>query len=228
MTHPPDLFTELLWQVGYAICHQLPERSLLIAGQQLPVCARDTGTMLAFGAVLLYYLLGRRWERAKLPDLAVLAAAAVGLGLYALDGLSSYIGLRETSNQLRLLSGLGMGLAVGCLMLSLLSALRGGDRARRTFTWRDLVLLVPLLAAIFLAVQADLGLPWYYLVASLTVAFLVALMALLCYCFIRAAAGERLPSRPLALPALSVLAACGLLAGLWAFHRLTGAAVGLP
>ena len=36
--------------VGFAICHQIPERSFVLGGHQLPLCARCTGTFL--GAVL--------------------------------------------------------------------------------------------------------------------------------------------------------------------------------
>ena len=40
----------VLFPIGHYICHQRPERSFFIGGQQLPVCARCTGLYL--GAAL--------------------------------------------------------------------------------------------------------------------------------------------------------------------------------
>jgi len=41
---------------GYAVCHQLAERSFFVAGQKLPLCARDTGIYL--GVLLTLTVLG--------------------------------------------------------------------------------------------------------------------------------------------------------------------------
>ena len=164
MSHPLGIWAEALWQIGYALCHQLPERSLFLGGYQLPVCARDTGTMLGFGVVLIFYLLARRWRRAKLPDIAVLVVAGIGFALFAFDGLSSYIGFRETSNVIRLITGLGFGLSLGVMLLTVHSYLAKGDLTLRTFTWKDMIVLIPVLALVYLAVTTDLGEAWYYLV----------------------------------------------------------------
>jgi hypothetical protein len=47
---PPLAPLDKAHRVGYAICHQIPERSFFMDGQQLPLCARCTGTFL--GAML--------------------------------------------------------------------------------------------------------------------------------------------------------------------------------
>jgi hypothetical protein len=40
---PASLMALLVYAIGGAVCHQLPERSFFLWGRQLPVCARCTG-----------------------------------------------------------------------------------------------------------------------------------------------------------------------------------------
>jgi uncharacterized membrane protein len=114
--HKADLF-------GYAICHRIPERSFIIAGRQLPLCARCTGIYLGVFSTFLTMTLLRRWRHAQLPSpllLAVLFAFVVGMGV---DGLNSYITffpgmphLYEPQNWLRLATGLLHGIALSSLI----------------------------------------------------------------------------------------------------------------
>ncbi len=213
----------MLWQVGYALCHQLPERSLFIGGYQLPVCARDTGTMLGFGVVLLFYLLARRWKRAKLPDLTMLVVAGIGFALFAFDGLSSYLGFRETSNTIRLIAGLGFGLSLGIMLLTVLAYIAKGDVSRRTFTWKDLVVLVPALIIVYFGVTADLGTAWWYVVSTTIILFLLLLTGTLFFLLFSLLTEERPRWHRLeVIVPLTVLAIALLLSGLWLFHDLTG------
>ncbi|HMB82258.1 MAG TPA: DUF2085 domain-containing protein [Vicinamibacterales bacterium] len=51
--HPTTLFSVLalgVYEMGRAVCHQLPARSYYLWGAQMPVCARCTG--IYFGALL--------------------------------------------------------------------------------------------------------------------------------------------------------------------------------
>src|SRR5574341_842745 len=52
--------------VGYAICHQIGERSFHIAGQQLPLCARCTGIYMG---VLTGFTLMTLWGRRRAAGL---------------------------------------------------------------------------------------------------------------------------------------------------------------
>jgi uncharacterized membrane protein len=226
MSHPSGIWAEALWQIGYALCHQLPERSLFIGGYQLPVCARDTGTMLGFGVVLIFYLLARRWRRAKLPDVAVLVVAGIGFALFAFDGLSSYIGFRETSNVIRLISGLGFGLSLGVMLLTVHSYLAKGDLSRPTFTWKDLIVLIPVLALVYFAVTTDLGEAWYYLISTLVISFLVLLVGTLLYALISLLSenSSRIHRLKVIAP-LTVLSTVLVLTVLWILHDLTGSMI---
>ena len=113
---PPAPLQGAHW-VGYAVCHQIPERSFWLNGRPLPLCARCTGTFL--GAFLGFaVILARRRARCRqLPPVPVLALLALFFVLWGIDGLNSYLTLfagaphlYQPHNLLRLATGLLNGL----------------------------------------------------------------------------------------------------------------------
>ena len=50
---------ELIFELGGWVCHQAPERSLHIAGVQMPLCARCTALLLGAVVATLYVVLRR-------------------------------------------------------------------------------------------------------------------------------------------------------------------------
>jgi uncharacterized membrane protein len=102
-----------LWELGFAICHQRPERLLRFGERALFVCSRDTGLLVSFFSLMLVLSLLRGRDRAGMPPWPVLAVGAAGILFVAWDGLTSYLGFRDSTNTLRFLSGFaaGMGLA---------------------------------------------------------------------------------------------------------------------
>ena len=126
LTHSPVL--EGADWVGYAVCHRITERSFTIGGRQFPLCARCTGMYLGVAlTVLVIFLTGRlRWS--ELPPLPVLLLLIGFIGLMGIDGINSYSHffpnaphLYEPRNWLRLLTGMGTGLAMGVFMLPALA-----------------------------------------------------------------------------------------------------------
>lgn len=98
---------------GYGLCHQIPGRSLFSGGFQLPVCARDTGIYLGFVISLaLIALLSRHRRPTELPSLPLLLLAGAFVVAMAVDGVTSYVGMRATTNDLRILTGLLAGYAL--------------------------------------------------------------------------------------------------------------------
>ena len=83
-------------------CHQLPERSFFLFGKPLTLCARCTGIHLGFLGAVLLYPLARKIGKNKFPPIWLFPVALVPIGL---DGLTQFIGLRESANILRLLTG---------------------------------------------------------------------------------------------------------------------------
>ena len=121
-----------LWQLGFSICHQQPERLLRFGDRALFVCARDTGLFVSFFSLMLVLSLLRGRQRAGMPPWPILALAGAGVLFLAWDGLTSYLGFRDSSNTLRFLSGFAAGAGLAFPAAALVNAeVWGGDRSAR-------------------------------------------------------------------------------------------------
>jgi uncharacterized membrane protein len=139
--------------VGYAICHRIPERSFFIGGQQLPLCARCSGTYLgALAAFAVMYLLGRR-RAANLPPVVVLVVLVLFVAAMGFDGVNSYLTLfpgmphlYEPHNWLRLTTGTLEGIALAGVVLPVFNqtmwANATDERSLRNLRELGLVVLV--------------------------------------------------------------------------------------
>lgn len=98
----------LLW--GHrAGCHQRPDRSFFWHGYQFPVCARCTGVLLSYLiSIPIYLWLGSGWN-VCLPAMAVML----------IDWLIQYVGIRESTNFRRFLTGIcgGYGIMTAQILL---------------------------------------------------------------------------------------------------------------
>ncbi len=113
---------------GYAICHRITERSFTVAGRQLPLCARCTGMYLGVALSLVVFGLAGRFKRAKLPSAKIMGVFIGFVVLMGIDGVNSYSHffpnlphVYEPQNWLRLLTGMGTGLAMGVFILPALA-----------------------------------------------------------------------------------------------------------
>ncbi|MDH5624026.1 MAG: DUF2085 domain-containing protein, partial [Candidatus Bathyarchaeota archaeon] len=88
--------------IGHLVCHQLPERTLWIGGRYLPVCARCTGAYLGF--YIGYLLLPMRKKEACGPPNLWITLFMVAPMI--LDAGTQIVGLRTSTNELRLVTGL--------------------------------------------------------------------------------------------------------------------------
>ena len=162
--------TVLMW-LGYGLCHQLPERSLFGGAYQVPVCARDEGIYLGFVvSFIVVALLARGRRPSEGPRLWVTSVGIVLIVLMALDGLTSYAGLRTTDNQIRLATGIFAGYAIALFILPLLNGQiwRVQDRSRPLERpWQVLAWLatMPLLYMVAWWVLPRLGLVYPIIVA---------------------------------------------------------------
>lgn len=114
--------------VGSAVCHRIESHSFSIAGRQLPLCARCTGTFLGaligfFGQVVVL----RRRRAAEFPPAPMLAILASFTLFWAADGVNSYLALvqgphaYEPQNWLRLTTGALNGLTMSVIVYPLLN-----------------------------------------------------------------------------------------------------------
>ncbi len=114
--------------VGYSVCHRISDRSFTIAGRQLPLCARCTGMYLAVSTTFVVLALAGRRRWSYLPPLRIVLVLIGFIGLMAVDGINSYSHffpnlphLYQPRNWLRLLTGLGAGLAMGIILFPALA-----------------------------------------------------------------------------------------------------------
>ena len=91
------------------ICHRIPERSFFIKGHQFPVCARCTG----FYTGLIVFLIWNYFFKLNY-DAGTLILSMILMVPVAIDGLTQYFGPRESTNNLRFVTGFigGVGLII--------------------------------------------------------------------------------------------------------------------
>ncbi len=115
------------------ICHGIPERCLELSGVPMPICARCFGIYIGVLAGLVAFatwqlLVERRASARRMSNGALKSAAPlerilrtvsfVAVTPLAIDGLTQLTGLRESTNALRIATGLIAGLAFGLWILS--------------------------------------------------------------------------------------------------------------
>lgn len=102
----------LIHTVLSPFCHQLPERSLSVAGHPMGLCSRCFSLYASFAAVLIVVPARDRLLR-RIPEVPVWLVIAAAIPM-AVDGGTQLIGLRESTNTLRVITGvlLGTGAAV--------------------------------------------------------------------------------------------------------------------
>lgn len=117
MTTIEGLIVHFFDFIGHLVCHQIPERTLWIGGQYLPVCSRDTGAYL--GLYIGYLLLPlRKKEACGPPNLWITLFMVVPM---IVDAATQALGFRTSTNELRLITGLLFGVALAPLLVYLVS-----------------------------------------------------------------------------------------------------------
>ena len=101
-----------LWLLSMEIgekfgCHQIQERSFTLFGYQFPLCARCTGILIGELMSLFTPLVG------ELPKSKFVAISSIMP--MALDGITQYIGLQESTNKRRFFSGFLAGVGMVAL-----------------------------------------------------------------------------------------------------------------
>ncbi len=76
--------------IGAAVCHRRPSHSFTVAGHQLPLCQRCTGTFPgALTGVLVHWGLWRRRRASRFPQWPLLIPIIVIAAAWGLDGINS-------------------------------------------------------------------------------------------------------------------------------------------
>ena len=96
------------------LCHQLPERSFHLAGQQFAVCSRCTGIYAGFTMAILTHPLFRSLRKPETPRIIWLFASALPL---ALDFSLTYFGIWQNNHFTRFTSGALLGAVAAIFIL---------------------------------------------------------------------------------------------------------------
>ena len=221
-----------IFSLGSGLCHQLPERSFIWHGVQLPLCARCTGIYLGFlfTFLILAFFYRKAPRRGGLSRFYYVSMVVMGLPL-VFDGLSSYLGFRTTTNSIRLLSGASFGAVLAAPIFYIVcdALLKNGSQEKILSDMKSRVAFYAVIPTTFLFVEL-FGRAFPYAMSmllgvciiaifSLTVAALVGLIPV----FERSVFSVKSALLP---AAVSVFGGVVLLSGTWALqtwiHRLVG------
>jgi len=107
-------FSSAIYKTFSFLCHQIPERSFHLAGQQFAVCSRCTGIYAGFTMAILTYPLFRSLRKTETPRIIWLFASALPL---ALDFSLTYFGIWQNNHFTRFTSGALFGAVAAIFIL---------------------------------------------------------------------------------------------------------------
>jgi uncharacterized membrane protein len=160
---PGGTFIERLRALDGGICAQLPSHSFFPGGQQLPLCSRNTGIYTGFALGFLTLLGTGRIRASRLPGKWVALTLLALVGVMGVDGFNSLFldlglpHLYQPENLLRLLTGLGAGVAMVAFITPVTNSLfwRVDDERPSFRSFRQLAVVLPLLLLAFLAIGSQ-------------------------------------------------------------------------
>jgi len=98
----------------FKICHRIPDRTFSIKGHYFPVCSRCTGIYIgAFSYFIIAYLTPIKYTATLIITATLITIPTI------LDGFTQLLGLRESNNLIRFLTGLPAGIGLGIMTKAL-------------------------------------------------------------------------------------------------------------
>jgi uncharacterized membrane protein len=137
-THGHTLLARGIYDVYRLVCHQRADRSFHLDGQKMAFCERDLAIYGTATLLLLCYTVARpRWRPRSISARAMLLLALP----MALDGGTQLLGLRESTWELRVLTGACFSVGVSLFALPYLDQgfadVASAIRARQALTTRS-------------------------------------------------------------------------------------------
>ncbi|MHB1253139.1 MAG: DUF2085 domain-containing protein [Candidatus Humimicrobiaceae bacterium] len=102
--------------IGFSVCHQLPERTLLFGKILMPVCSRCSGIYIGFLFTIVFLFILFRKRESDLPPVYVIVAAVVFILSTIFDGFFSYLGFYNTNNIIRIITGYMFGAGISIII----------------------------------------------------------------------------------------------------------------
>ena len=114
-----DLIVAFIFAVGRVICHQRPERSFFLDGDQFPVCARCTGLYVSAAAGLVGWVAVKaasRWRPLSFDPRLAIRLIVIGGIPTAVSLATGLVGVWEGSNAIRALLAVPLGASAGAIV----------------------------------------------------------------------------------------------------------------
>lgn len=153
---PMGTLDHRLHMIVHGVCAQA--HYLTIGGYTMPLCARNTGIYAGFLATVLYLLVLGRARAAKMPPLSITIALGLAVVVMGIDGFNSLLldvggyNVYTPQNYLRVITGLGMGIAIGTffvLMFNLSLRYDARQEQRVLRNWPELLGMVATAALLY-------------------------------------------------------------------------------
>lgn len=181
---PPGIFGKAD-AVGYAICHQIPERAFKIGDRTFPLCARCSGMYLGAIIGFLYQLKSKR--AGELPTKKLWPILGAFFLFFAVDGSNSYLHffenapfLYEPNNHLRLLTGLGLGVCMAAVLYPIFHQTMWKDWVVQPSlgSYVDIIKLVLLNAILYFIMHSEI-MPIMFLLALVSTGTVVFMLTMI-------------------------------------------------
>jgi len=154
-----NLFQKLANITGFSVCHQLPERSMLLGHIYMPVCCRCSGIYIGFFVSIFILFLMHKKRQSDMPPLYIIILSCVFIVSTFADGLLSYLGIYESNNIMRLVTGYlsGMGIAVIIYPIFIFQYFRSSEKVKIFEKYQNYIYFI-IITAIAIIIQVLLQL----------------------------------------------------------------------
>lgn len=175
---------------GSAVCHQIAERSFILGGETLPVCARCTGIYSGvFFSMLFFVIFGRLNGNKPYATLAMIIGACSFIPI-SIDGFFSYAGFWESNQFLRMVTGTFAGVCLPGFMILGANFDVIGDNNRPIYKSASEELLL-ILVTLLWGILIWLHFGNYFLVSVVIVGGIICFWTNFLYLIIKNLAGKR-------------------------------------
>ncbi len=170
----------------HGLCAQTPSHTLLLGGDALPFDSRMTGIYGGFLSTMIVLVAIGRHRAARMPGLPVIGTLVLLVGAMAVDGFNSLFvdmmrpHLYQPDNRLRLITGIGTGIALATILCFLfaVSLWQRPNMKQQVLRGRDLLLVLPAQIPFILLVLSGIGWLAFPMTLLLVLAALLVLSSL--------------------------------------------------
>lgn len=152
---------DFLYQLSSFVCHQIPERTLIINDHLLPLCARCTGIYSGFVIGIIFQVLFLR-KINRLPSARVFSVLLTTIIILFIDGVGETLHLWNLSNPIRLLFGLLCGSSLSLILWPLFNHFIAETVKVSSINWEHYIAVVLLVGSLYLTHYSSISYLFFY------------------------------------------------------------------